>query len=211
MHNPDIIKLRIINQSLDRNNSKILIFQRNVEPNLQECLIAWRVIENLGYDWTHPFDYPQQLQVSSSDYDGNSSDLMESGQGMCWSVVRSDSGNELRYVGPSGGRVPELQVRNGLPIGAVDANVYRDGRLLATRTGLAPGQMAVFRFNPILSFCVASQVVEGASLDAAILSRVNAELNLSGLVSADIVMTGGGSGRLATPFRFTLQNVRSWR
>jgi hypothetical protein len=211
MPNTDTIKLNLINQSYDRNNSKVLIFQRNGVPDLQELPVAWRVIENLGFDWSHPFDYPQELQVSTSDSDGNSSGLMESGPGMCWHVVNTESGNQLQYEGPSNGNVPELHVRNNLPRGAIDTQVYRDGRLLAARTGIAPGQKAVFRFNPILSFCVVSQMTEGATLNSAILSRVNAELNLSGICSADIVMTGGGSGRLAMPFRFTLRNVRTWR
>lgn len=209
MTNTDSIKLRLVNQSFDRNNSRILIFQRNVQPNYQEVPVAWKVIENLGQDWTHPFDYPAQLQVSTSDCNGNRSGLMESDQAMRWGVFRTESGNQLQYVGPSSGRVPELQVANGLPLGAIDANIYRAGKLLATKTGVAPGQMAVFRFAPVLSICVASQVTEGASLDAAILSRANTELSLSGLLSADIVMTGGGSGKTAMPFRFTLQNIRS--
>jgi hypothetical protein len=36
---------------------------------------------------------------------------------------------------------------------------------------------------------------------------VNTEISLEGIASADIVMTGGGSGSSAQPFVFSLQNV----
>ena len=38
-------------------------------------------------------------------------------------------------------------------------------------------------------------------------SDVNSEIGLLGVQSADIVMTGGGVGPNATPFKFSLENV----
>ena len=44
-------------------------------------------------------------------------------------------------------------------------------------------------------------------MNSAIISNINTEISLLGIVSADIVMTGGGSGPNATAFVFTLENV----
>ncbi|MBE7608294.1 hypothetical protein G6O43_25620, partial [Salmonella enterica subsp. enterica serovar 4:-:1,2] len=53
----------------------------------------------------------------------------------------------------------------------------------------------------------AAAVSEGQALDPETLSNVKTELSLLGLASADIVMSGGGGDVVATPFRFSLQNV----
>jgi hypothetical protein len=65
----------------------------------------------------------------------------------------------------------------------------------------------VFTFKPTIWIGVASQVEPGDVIDSAILSEINTEISLLGIVSADIVMTGGGTGPNATPFAFTLQNI----
>jgi hypothetical protein len=45
-------------------------------------------------------------------------------------------------------------------------------------------------------------------VDSAILSNINTEISLFGIASADIIMTGGGTGPDETPFVFTLTNVQ---
>ena len=49
--------------------------------------------------------------------------------------------------------------------------------------------------------------MNGKLMNSAVISSINTELSLLGIASADIVMTGGGSTKTATPFRFTLENV----
>lgn len=201
----DIIKLNLVNASADCNNSSIVVFQKNVVPSVQELAVAWLVIENLGIGWSHPFEYDYGLQVSASDSWGNNVRPKESDNGSLWKVVQDCSGDQLQLAGAAS--VPtEVQIQNGLTRGAISANIYRSGTLLATKTGVAPGQMAAFQFNPIIYVGVVSQVEQGQILDSAILSSVNTKLSLSGLASADIVMSGGGPGRNSAPFTFTLQN-----
>jgi hypothetical protein len=50
-------------------------------------------------------------------------------------------------------------------------------------------------------------VEEGETINSAILSSLNQQLNLYGIASADIVMSGGGPGRGSAPFTFSLRNV----
>jgi hypothetical protein len=54
---------------------------------------------------------------------------------------------------------------------------------------------------------VASHVQQGDAMSSAIISAINTEINLQGIASADIVMTGGGSGAEAMPFEFKLENI----
>ena len=203
----DTIKLRVVNQSADTNNSSIVIFQKNVATNFDELAVAWQVIDNLGVGWNHPFEYDLGLQVSASDSWGNFVPPMDSADGQLWTVSKDSSGDQLQPTGPANS-ASEVQVLNGLDQGAMTACLYRSDKLLATKTGVAPGQKAVFVFKPTIWVGVVSQIQEGDILDSAILSNINTQLNLLGIASADIVMSGGGPGKSSRPFSFALQNVR---
>jgi hypothetical protein len=203
----DKIALRLINQSNDANNSRIVIFQKNVTTNFGELAVAWRVIQNLGQTWTHNFTYSLNMQISVSDSYGNDSPQATADPGQLWHTLRDPSGDQLKLVG-NGNTPTEIQVRNDFDRGAIAAvNCYRDGKLLATKTGVSPAQKAVFQFKPTIWVGVVSQIQEGEVMDSAIISDVNTELSLLGVASADIVMAGGGTTSTATAFTFSLANV----
>jgi len=200
------IKLNFINQSNDRNNSSVVIFGKNVATSFDELAVAWQVIKNCGQGWNHPFTYPMDNQVSVSDSHGNHAPRLLATSGQSFSAQSSVSGDALQLSGVSNSPA-EVQVRNDLLQGAINANIYKAGKLLATRTSVAPGQKAVFQFKPTIWIGVASQVEEGEVLNSAIISDINTEISLLGIASADIIMTGGGPGPNSTPFQFNLQNV----
>lgn len=200
------IQLNFINESNDANNSEIVVFQKNVATDFDELAVAWQVIRNCGQGDNHPFNYPDQIEVGASDSYGNYTPQMSAECGQEFVMSLTASGDALRYQGQASNQ-NELEVLNGLSTGAISASVYRDGKLLATKTGIAPNQKAVFQFKPTIWIGVSSQVVQGQVMNSAILSNINTELSLLGLASADIVMTGGGPGAQSQPFVFTLQNI----
>jgi hypothetical protein len=201
------INLRLINESNDRNNSEIVIFKKHVATSFDELAVAWKVIQNLGTGNYHPFTYSFNMEVSASDSFGNFTPHLAASPGVLFSMNKDQSGDVLGIAGRSTSP-EEVQVLNALDTGAINASIFRDGKLLAIKTGIAPQQKAVFKFKPTLFIGVASQVQEGEILDSAIISSVNTELSLLGVSSADIVMSGGGPGASSTPFRFTLRNVK---
>ena len=77
----------------------------------------------------------------------------------------------------------------------------------ASKTSIAPGQKAVFHFKPTIWIGAISQVAQGEVMNSAIINDVETEISLLGIASADIVMTGGGSGAASTAFEFNLENV----
>ena len=83
---------------------------------------------------------------------------------------------------------------NNLQAGAINAMIYKAGNLFATRTNIAPGQLAAFEFKPTIWIGIVSQVMRGQIMNEAIMSSIDTEISLLGLASADIVMTGGGPG-----------------
>ncbi|MEN9867932.1 MAG: hypothetical protein RL748_3522 [Pseudomonadota bacterium] len=200
------IKLNFINHSNDANASRVVIFQKNLADTGNELAVAWQVIENGGMGDNHPFTYPMSMQVGASDSWGNFTPKLEANPGQQFQLAQTTSGTRLSYSGAATS-ASETQVVNQLASGAINASIYRDGKLLATKTSLSPGQIAAFRFNPTIWIGVVSQVNQGDVMDSAIIANVNTQLSLLGVSSADIVMTGGGPGLSGTPFQFTLENV----
>lgn len=202
-----VVQLNYINASNDANNSEIVIFQKNVVPSFDEIAVAWKVIRNCGFGSNHPFEFPLHLQISASDSWGNYTPRLDAYPGDQFAMLRNPSGDVLEFNGPANS-TEEVEVLNNLPRGAIDACVYRNGKLLAKKTNVAPQQMAAFKFKPSIWIGVVSQIEEGQIMDSAILSSVNTEFSLLGVKSADIYLTGGGPGPNATAFTFEMKNVR---
>jgi hypothetical protein len=203
----DNIKLNFFNRSGDTNNNSIVIFQQNVAESFGELAIAWKVIENCGRLDSHPFIYPLNFKVAVSDSYGNFTPQIDAYDGQAFDMIKSTSGDILQVSSIASTSPTEVEIRNNLSVGAINANCYKDGKLLASKTGLAPSQKAVFEFHPRIYIGVISQVEEGVVMNSAIISQFNSEINLFGISSADIVMTGGGPGKGSTAFNFTLENI----
>lgn len=201
------IKLNFINLSNDANNSKIVIFQKNEVPAFSEIALAWKVINNCGAGDNHPFEFPLDMQLAASDSWGNYTPQMPASPGDSFEMIRTSSGDQLVTCGHSNS-VVEVEVKNNLNAGSINAWIYKGGTKLAVKTNVVPGQMAAFVFKPCIYIGVVSQVEEGQVMDSAILSQVNTQFSLLGIASADIVLTGGGSGSGSQPFRFSLRNVQ---
>jgi hypothetical protein len=146
------------------------------------------------------------MYVGASDSYGNYTPQLKAQNGQLFKMTPTSSGDQLAAAG-AGTSPKEVQVLNALPKGAINASIYKDGRLLATKTMIAPQQKAVFQFKPTLWIGAVLQVEEGEVMNSAIISRINTEISLLGIASADIVMTGGGPGPNARPIAFNLDNM----
>jgi hypothetical protein len=200
------IQLNFINRSNDKNNSDIVIFSKNRATDFEELAVAWIVIKNCGQGFNHPFSYPLESTVSVSDSYGNYSPELPASPGQAFTFSTDSSGDVLKLSGNASGH-EETDVVNGLEKGSINAGIWKNRRLYATKIDITPGQKAVFEFTPTIFIGAVSQVEEGQIMNSAIISSINTELNLLGIASADIVMTGGGPGPTSTPFIFTFENV----
>ncbi len=199
--------LNFINRSNDRSNSEIVIFQKQEKTNFDELTIAWKVIKNCGQGDYHPFSYEYNLQITSGDSYGNFTYPQTAYPGDRYEMVLDPSGDILQKSTQRASSASSVEVYNALSKGSISANIYRSGKLLATKNVVAPGQKAVFDFKPCIYVGVASEIQEGQIMDSAVLSNINKQIYLTGISSADLVMTGGGSGQNSTPFQFALENV----
>lgn len=203
----DKIKLNFINKSNDSDNNNVVIFQQNVADNFRENAIAWKVIENSGRLDNHPFTFSMGYEISASDSYGNFTPMFYTYEGSVYEMVKDSAGNVLRATSNPAPNLSQIEIKNGLSSGIINANCYRNNRLIATKTNLKPGDKAVFEFYPRLFIGVVPEIEEGDVLDSATISQINSQINLFGITSADIVMTGGGPGNNSTPFNFSLENI----
>jgi len=199
------IQLNLVNNS-NSDDPSVVIFQKNVATNFDEFVIAWKVIRIFGQGDNHPFVFPIGMQIGASDSWGNHIPGLNANTGELYHVTLTGSGDTLSYLCPATSPT-KIQLKNGLAVGAINADIYKNERLLATQTSIAPGQMAAFEFKPTIWIGVVNQVMEGEGMNSAILSDINTEISLLGIAKADIVMTGGGPGPSSIPYTFTLQNV----
>ena len=133
------VQLNFFNQSNDANHPQIVIFQKNVASDLDAPAVAWRVIKYCGQGDNHPFTFPLGLQVGASDSHGNCTPQLEAQYGQQFQMAPSTAGDRLAPAG-YGASSKEVQVLNALPQGAINASCYKDGRLLAVKTAIAPGK-----------------------------------------------------------------------
>ncbi|TCP26733.1 hypothetical protein EV195_10271 [Tenacibaculum skagerrakense] len=203
----DYIKLNLINKSNDTNNSNIVIFQKNVASDYDETAVAWKVIKNFDKLDNHSFMFPVDFEISVSDSYGNYTNFNKATNGQTFGVTKDYSGDVLNLLSEPTKDKNQVEIQNNLTSGAVNANCYKDGKLLAVKTGISPGQKAFFEFHPRIYIGLISQIEEGDIINSAILSEINTVINLFGISGADIVMTGGGSGKKSSSFNFVLENI----
>jgi hypothetical protein len=201
------IQLNLINLSGDVNNSDYVIFQKNAATDVNVQSVAWIVVKNLGNGDNHPFTYPMNFAVGAKDSDGNYMPQIAATPGNTYEVAMARSGHVLRNSSAPAANPTEVEVWNNLSLGAIDAQIYRDGKLLATKVNVPPGSKANFQFLPKIYIGTVSQVTQGAVMNSNVTVQYLTELDLLGVSSADIIVSGGGAGPNATPFKFTLSNV----
>nr|WP_315249259.1 hypothetical protein [uncultured Duganella sp.] len=195
-------KLNFINQSTAAESLTVVFTQRNVAPPQDGLLVAWQVIARPANGHSQVINVPMSMEISANDSYGNYMPRKAAQYGQMFEVALDRSGDVLSYVGQAPSSA-EVAARNSLNRGAVGFNIYKGGALLATRQNVAPGQRAFFQFKPSIWIGLLPSAAQGEVLSEEASAVPSAELSLQGILSADIVLTGGGS----TPFQFQMANI----
>lgn len=185
-------------------NLPVAVLQKNGADT--EVAVVWQLIQNFRPGDNFSLVYTKINEVSTSDQFGRPTPFMEASPGNAFKMVALPY---LELRGNGAAHDPQaIEVTNALPQGVIDANIFKGGALLAVRQGLTPGQMASFVFSTsIFVGVVPPEITEGQIITGDTLSDINTEISLAGIASADVVLTGGGSGSDALSYRFVLENV----
>lgn len=201
------IQLTLVNYSASGSNPEVVIIQKNQVSLRNGKTIAWRVFNKLAPSQHVLFFYCTNFTIGCSDDYGNHSPQSAAIPGKLYSVLRTDAGIGLKLSG-NAFAPDEIDISNNLSGGATNAWVFNEGLKMAGAADIVPGQTVNFHFIPQIWVGVASEaIIQGQELDGATISEIASEINLGGIRSADLVMTGGGKGPSAQPYRFTLENV----
>lgn len=166
------------------------------------------MIENLARADNYPFFLPQRIEVSATDAYGYSMPQIAALNGQAYEVVEGNAGESVLQLSNTSASSPdEVAIYNNLVVSTINVDCYKGGKLIAQKTILVPGQKAVFKFLPKIWLGFASNIVEGAEINSASLSG-NTEIDLTGISSADIVLTGGDTGPNSNAFEFHLENIQ---
>lgn len=203
-------ELTFINRSYDVSRSDIVIFQPNEAARGIQCPIAWKVIKRCPVDWSHPFIFSSELHVGIRDRERNFSPRVPVNPGTLVCVSHRPSGSVALDLEKAEHPVG-IYVENRLEAAGCDVEIYRDGRLLSHYQALKPRARAAFRFGHRIFVAAVSGINEGDPLRTSDLHWLTlTQLDLLGVTSTDIVMTGGGYGPDATPLRFHHYQVKTW-
>lgn len=201
------IQIRLVNRSDDAGGADVVIFQKNLADAPDAPAVAWLLVSDFAPGQTYAFAYPMSVTLAATDPWGHAIPAVSAEAGESFTVQSSSQGDVLQRTGAAGS-ARDIDVHNGLAQGAIDALVYRDGRPVAMKTAVAPGQTATFLLQSNLWIGVVPMVQAGQVLDDAIMNTIDTQLSLLGIKSADIIMSGGGGGGSpATPYRFEFDNV----
>jgi hypothetical protein len=184
-------------------NVRVLIFQKNL-ASIEERATAWVVIDDFDPEETYSLTFEDQLYIRYK------AQLIDEYTVPFASLpgdrfIINSLGNIVRSVGSA---TDPSQIELTSNYGeTVNGAIGRSGKILHIGPSMTNGQTTAFKFDRRIWIGVVSEIEERDNLDADILGSINTEINLTGIASADIVMTGGGVGRSATPFSFSLANI----
>ena len=200
--------LTYINLSMDANLPRIIVLQKNLEQGDNQSPIAWKVIRNCGYEWTHPFRFDWGLSVALADIHGNESPRISMDRQGIQRRVRTRTGGSI--IVKAGPGPMDISVSNQTTGESFIAKIYRSGRLLAVCPWIRPGEEVNFQFNTTILIGTGLRVAEGRQLHPGRLSDFKTQIDLSGLKKARILMLGGGPGPGSTPLNFFLEGKERW-
>ena len=196
------ISLNFVNQSESTSPLNVVIFQKNLFYPNPGTAVAWRVLSQFAQGNKVPMTFGVDKTIAAGSF-GNLTPQQPAAIGDNFTYVANVSGTQLVRGTPTANS-PVISVTNDLPVGAIDVNAYRGGDLLSVKTAVQPGQQAQFVFDLMLYLAIAPGIRQGDLMTLSSLSTQFDMINLMGIGSMDIVLTGGGQ----TPFMLIAQNQR---
>ena len=174
----------------------------NAAIDILDLSRPWQIIRNLGQGSKRTIEFSDTQMVEVVDPDGNILPPLAAKRGEKFHITMGPSGTKLSVLGPASSP-EEIEVLNGLASGSITVRILKDGHIAAEKTSVEPDQKAVFELLPRIFVDLRSEYDGGSMVSNNHLE----EFNLLGIRSADVVMSGGGSGETAVAFRFSIENT----
>lgn len=196
------ILLNFINKT-NRSDAAVVLFQKNLSASADKTAIAYKVFKNPLPGTAELFSFPVTLQMGAYDHDGRHNSPYETAvPGNTFILQQANSTEISLYASAKLGDVKQIQMYNLLTRSLADVSLYRDYKMLARLNSISPLDTAVFEIKNTLWVGVCNQVAEGGEMTPAMLSDIKTEFPLTGIRTADLVMTAENG-----KYNFALENV----
>jgi len=195
------VDLDLIDNTTTAVDFNVIIFQLNLADTKELKATAWKVISPSGQGAHHPFHFADWLEADVNDEMGIYSSRIEVEHGRMYEAIDDLSGLIFHPHGES--QCFDIFSIVNHHSALVHGNIYRDGKLLGEKE-IPAGAYGRFEFEHSLYF-VADEglyIKEGDEFPVNLFFDDAAKFNLTGIESAEIVVTGG------PPFSFTIQNIK---
>lgn len=192
------IAIKIVNESNDKNNSRIVIFQKNVAAEFDELVVAWKVLPSLSKTGVVNLTIPDEFHIAAANPKGQVlSSILPSSYGQEYSLVYEFTSQRLQYSGVSA--LNEVRLYNELTLESINAQIYKEGKLLAVERDIGPEEHATFEVPKAIYIAQVDDVQEGDLIHISDGEAI--KFDLHDIETADIVITGGG----VQPIQFELK------
>ena len=200
------IQLSISNLSQSDSIPKIVMYQRNLKA-LTSRVVAWSVLEKLGYEDFHPFLYQSEYQIFAVDSAGNKSKLQSVSQGQRLDIFKANGGLESALSNVPAASPLEFQVAN-LTSESIDIHVLNSGNLVYYEKKVAVQKVIDFQFSESIYLGAVSGVIkQGGELSTDMIAEsINTQLPLKEIASADIIMSSATTSNNLV-YQFSFKNV----
>lgn len=195
------ILFNFINRS-NSTDASVVFFQKNDAVTSDGTAIAFKVIKNPVPGASIPYSFPLLMQVGATDNSGHYTASLDASGGDTFLLQRASTDPNSFIKSYGKGDLNQIKVYNLLSNTPANAYLYRDSKVFARLMAVRYLDNGIFEIKPVLWVGVLDQVAEGAVISAASLSSIKSNLPLSGVKSADIIMTGDKGA-----YNFTLENV----
>lgn len=195
-----VFEYKVVNSTNDSTPKKIIIILKSVAGSFDESGVqAWKTLMfNGSANELKYFNFSGEYTIKAEGI----SHGIEAVRGKRYQVNQAGTGLELLGNASS---VNEYQFKNNTS-NNLTVSILKDKNKIETTT-VTPNQIKAWQFNTTFWIAAFSTDTDTSGSIEELLPEVNTQINLMGVRSADVVMTGGGAGPSAQPISFSLQNI----
>ena len=183
------------NMSTNNHQPRVTLFQRNLFGNINQML-AWKVINNCNYQWTHPFRINWAYEYQLFDAYGNVS------------AINSLSANNKPDMG-NGGIAIDYQLDHVIFQKTMEnkvegINLIKNKRIIAAQKIDSNNQIK-FELSTTVYICADLRAQQGELIHPNDLNVSLNKLDISENKKVNLIMQGGQPGELSKPLEFLMR------
>jgi len=182
------------NMSPNIHRPSVTLFQRNLFGNIHQ-MIAWKVIQNCHYQWTHPFQIDWAYEYQLFDAYGNVSSI---------SPLPPD--NKLRMYNDDISikcHCDHVLFKKSRTNKIIGINLLKNRRIIATQK-IGVNKQAKFELSKTLYICADLRTEEGGVIHPGNLNISLRKLDIDKKHDITLMMQGGQPGAFSKPLKFVM-------